>query len=221
LKTAYKRLLPLFTNSEFRLDSTNNGVSHRPKLTANCKVGFSLAAVLSDGSAERFLVYFSFFVFLGFLILSSSMYESFVSFSIFDTFNMLFAFHLDPALNGFGYQKVYATSSGVSASPSFNHLPTAYSGVAYTSRDTPVLVTLKATDQDGDALTFFPSLLSTKTAHGKLGSLRDYSTSSSMTTARITYFPDPGYSGTDNFAYQTADKSNAVSNVASISLIIR
>ena len=127
--------------------------------------------------------------------------------------------HFDLYADNLGYRMVYATSAAYE-SPSPNHPPTAYSGVSYTTRDTPVLITLRATDQDGDPLTFFPSLLSTKTAHGKLGSLTDYSTSSAITTARITYSPDHGYVGTDSFAYQAADISNAAGNIAIINIII-
>jgi hypothetical protein len=115
------------------------------------------------------------------------------------------------------YQYSYSTAT---ATPSINHPPTAYPGAASTRSDTPVLVTLRATDEDGDPLTFFPALLSTKTSHGELGPVLDYSTSSTMTTARLTYLPDPGYSGSDTFSYQAVDKSNTVSNVAIINLFV-
>jgi hypothetical protein len=121
--------------------------------------------------------------------------------------------------SGFGFQRVYAIPD-VYESPLPNHVPTAYSGASFTTKDTPIVITLRAIDQDGDSLTFFPSHLITKTAHGKLGSLTDYRTSSSLTMAQITYFPDPGYTGTDSFSYQVADKNNAASNVATISVVI-
>ena len=211
-------------NNDCMLYTSSNRERHCPAPIASCMAGFSSAVF--DNSAERFFVYFSFFIFLGFQILSTNMYGSYVSFDntlnvAVDKFNRVFAFHLDPVLNGFGYQKVYATSSGATEPPSINHLPTALSGVAYTTRDTPVYITIRATDQDGDPLTFFPSLLSTKTAHGKLGALTDYSTSLSLTTARIAYLPDRGYIGSDSFSYQAADTNNAASNVATIYLTIR
>ena len=206
---------------------TNKGEGHYPGLVANCKAGFSSAGLNYD-SAVRFLFYFSLFIFLGFQVpLFSNIYDSYISYdnplgTSVNSFNSLLAFHLGTVLNDFSYQNVYGTSVGASSSvPSINHLPIASPGVAYTTRDTPVFITLSANDQDGDPLTFFPSLLSTKTAHGKLGALTDYSTSSSLTTARIAYFPDRGYIGSDSFSYQAADTSNAASNVATIYLIIR
>jgi hypothetical protein len=209
---------------------TNKGKRHCPELIANCNAGFSSAG-LNYGSAsdERFLFYFFLlFIFLGFQVpLFSNIYDSYVSFdnplgTSVNSFNSLLAFHLGTVLNDFSYQNVYGTSAGASAPPpSINHLPIAYSEVVYTMRDNQVFITLRATDQDGDPLTFFPSLLSTKTTHGKLGALTDYSTSSSLTTARIAYFPDPGYIGSDSFSYQAADTDNAASNVATIYLNIR
>jgi hypothetical protein len=215
------------------LDITNKGERHCPGLIANCKAGFSSAGLnCGSASAVRFLFYFFlfiFFIYLGFQVpLFSNIYDSYVSFdnplgTSVNSFNPLLAFHLGTVLNDFSYQNVYGTSAGASSPPPppINHLPVAYPGVAHTTRDTPVFITLSANDQDGDPLTFFPSLLSTKTAHGKLGALTDYSTSSSLTTARIAYFPDRGYIGSDSFSYQAADTNNAASNVATIYLIIR
>ena len=207
---------------------TDMGERHCPGLIADCKAGFSSSGLnYGSASAVRFLFYFSLFIFLGFQVpLFSNIYDSYISYdnplgTSVNSFNSLLAFHLGTVLNDFSYQNVYGTSAGASPPPSINHLPIAYPEVVYTTQDTLVLITLRATDQDGDPLTFFPSLLSTKTAHGKLGALTDYSTSSSLTTARIAYFPDRGYIGSDSFSYQAADTNNAVSNVATIYLIIR
>jgi len=101
-----------------------------------------------------------------------------------------------------------------------NHHPVAYSTSVHVTSDMSGVVSLKGSDPDGDPLTFFPTLLSTKTLHGKIGTVVDSSTSSAETTARMTYFPDPGYTGSDSFTYQAVDTSNAVSNVATINLII-
>jgi hypothetical protein len=170
--------------------------------------------------------FLSILIFMAFQVLSlyylhSSFDNSFGTFV--NTFKDLSAVNFDRISDGINYQKVHATSAMPESpsSPPPNHPPTAHPGVSYTTRDTPVFVTLRATDQDGDPLTFFSAVLSTKTAHGKLGALTDYSTSSTITTAWIAYFPDPGYTGSDSFTYQAADISNAASNVATINIIVR
>ncbi|RMH45258.1 MAG: tandem-95 repeat protein [Deltaproteobacteria bacterium] len=65
-----------------------------------------------------------------------------------------------------------------------------------TEEDTPVSISVSATDPDGDALTF----TATEPAHGTLsGTLPD-----------ATYTPDPDFSGDDSFAVQVSDGENSI-----------
>jgi hypothetical protein len=75
-----------------------------------------------------------------------------------------------------------------------------------TAEDTPVAVTLGATDADGDALT--PTIL-TAPAHGTL----------TGTFPNLTYTPAANYNGTDLFTYKVND-GQADSNTATVRLTI-
>lgn len=87
-----------------------------------------------------------------------------------------------------------------------NRPPVAQDQSVTTPQDTPVAITLRATDPDNDRLTY--DLLSTP-RNGTLsgnGNVR-------------TYTPNPGYSGTDSFTF-TATDGRARSNVATVIITV-
>ena len=90
-----------------------------------------------------------------------------------------------------------------------NHAPAAQDQAVATNVETPLNVTLTATDIDGDTLTF---IVVTPPGHGEL----------SGTAPDLTYTPNAGFSGSDNFTFKAND-SIADSNIATvmISIMIR
>jgi hypothetical protein len=93
-----------------------------------------------------------------------------------------------------------------SGSVRVNHSPVAAEIALTTDEDTPVGLTLSATDADGDSLTFE---IVTPPSHGTL----------SGSGASLSYTPAPGFIGTDSFTYQ-ADDSMAASNAATVSIAV-
>lgn len=88
-----------------------------------------------------------------------------------------------------------------------NDPPTASSQIATTDEDTPLPLTLGATDVEGDALTF----QITPPAHGTL----------SGTAPNLIYTPHANYFGDDLFTFTVTDSSNAVSQLAAVSITVR
>ncbi len=88
-----------------------------------------------------------------------------------------------------------------------NRAPAASDVSVATDQDTPMGVTLAASDPDGDALTY---AVAAGPAHGTL----------SGSGASRTYTPAPGYSGADSFTY-TANDGKASSNTATVSITVR
>ncbi|MDC0710155.1 kelch repeat-containing protein [Stigmatella sp. ncwal1] len=93
----------------------------------------------------------------------------------------------------------FKASDGLTASPIvpvslwvLNASPVAQALSFQTSAGTPVAVTLRATDADGDALTFG---VVTPPVHGSL----------SGSPPALLYTPEPGYTGPDSFTYQASD----------------
>ncbi|MDC0710796.1 kelch repeat-containing protein [Stigmatella sp. ncwal1] len=93
----------------------------------------------------------------------------------------------------------FKASDGLTASPVIpvslwvlNAAPVAQALSIQTSEGTPVAVTLRATDADGDALAFG---VVTPPAHGSL----------SGSPPALLYTPEPGYTGPDSFTYQASD----------------
>ncbi|HVZ21325.1 MAG TPA: Ig-like domain-containing protein, partial [Vicinamibacterales bacterium] len=94
-----------------------------------------------------------------------------------------------------------------------NFAPVANSAAAQTNEDVPVVVTLTASDQDGDPLAF--SIVAPP-QHGTLGSVA----STGNGTATVNYTPAENYNGLDSFTFKARDTASADSNVATISLTI-
>jgi hypothetical protein len=89
--------------------------------------------------------------------------------------------------------------------PSLNHVPVANSQ-SLTSRGESIAITLTATDQDNDALTYH---IVTAPSHGTLGGL----------PPQLTYTPTAGFSGTDTFTF-TASDLVSTSNVATVTISV-
>jgi hypothetical protein len=80
-----------------------------------------------------------------------------------------------------------------------NHSPVAESQNVTTAEDTAQAITLSATDQDGDALTYS---VSTMPMHGVL----------SGSNANRTYTPDANYNGSDSFTFTANDGKGGTSS---------
>src|SRR5438034_847467 len=87
-----------------------------------------------------------------------------------------------------------------------NTPPVAKGQSVTTNPDTPVAITLVATDADGDTLTY---TVASPPANGSL----------SGTAPNLTYTPNPGFSGTDSFSF-TAKDSQSTSNLATVSITV-
>jgi chitinase len=123
---------------------------------------------------------------------------------------------LNPALNRSGSVTITLTVSDgeftdtsqfILAVNAVNDAPVAQSQTLTTNANTPVNITLQATDVENSALTY--SII-TAPAHGTL----------SGTGASRTYTPAANYSGTDSFTFRANDGS-ANSNTATINLTVR
>lgn len=87
-----------------------------------------------------------------------------------------------------------------------NHAPVAQDQSVATNQDTPKAITLVATDEDNDPLTYS---VASQPSHGKLaGSAPD-----------LTYTPDASYSGPDSFTFKAND-GTVDSNIASVSISV-
>ena len=78
---------------------------------------------------------------------------------------------------------------------SINDAPIAKPGSLTTQEDTPIPVTLMATDPDGDTLTYE---IVTAPAYGKL----------TQAAPNMIYMPDNNYNGTDSFSFRASDGTN-------------
>ncbi|MEV6983695.1 Ig-like domain-containing protein [Sphaerisporangium sp. NPDC051017] len=94
----------------------------------------------------------------------------------------------------------------VKVDPGANQAPTAHDVTVTTPESTPVKVTLKAEDADGDALTY---RVVQAPAHGTV----------SGTGPDLTYTPEKGWSGTDTFTWTASDgKEEAAPATATITV---
>jgi len=91
-------------------------------------------------------------------------------------------------------------------SPPINRPPVAIDAVVTTTQDTPITITLSASDPNGDSLTF--SVITGPT-HGTL----------SGAAPNLTYTPSPGYSGLDSFTF-TANDGHVDSNSATVTITV-
>jgi hypothetical protein len=89
-----------------------------------------------------------------------------------------------------------------------NQAPVAADQSVATDQETPVQVTLGASDADGDALSF---VVVDGPQHGSLGALSG---------SKLTYTPAAGYSGPDSFTFKANDGA-LDSNVATVSITVR
>jgi len=87
-----------------------------------------------------------------------------------------------------------------------NDAPVAQDGTASTDEDTPVAITLSASDIDGDGLTY---AVVTPPAHGAL----------SGTAPNLTYTPSGDYNGPDSFTFKAND-GTVDSNIASVDITV-
>jgi hypothetical protein len=92
-----------------------------------------------------------------------------------------------------------------------NHPPTVSDQLVTTSMDKPVNITLTASDPEiNDNLT---AAIVSKPLHGTLSDIN-------QNTGIITYTPNPGFTGTDEFTFKVNDGKVDSSNVGTVSVII-
>lgn len=84
--------------------------------------------------------------------------------------------------------------------------PVAHDQTVTTDEDTPVAITLTASDADGDALTF--SVVDPPTHGGLSGAAPD-----------LTYTPDADYNGSDSFTFKANDGTDD-SNIATVTITV-
>ncbi|HUR15638.1 MAG TPA: tandem-95 repeat protein [Mycobacteriales bacterium] len=89
---------------------------------------------------------------------------------------------------------------------------------AGTDEDTPVTVTLRGNDVDGDCPLSFSVLSGPQ--HGALGSLSSPSCATGAATATVTYTPASNFSGSDSFTYQVRDPSSGASVPATLDVSV-
>jgi hypothetical protein len=87
-----------------------------------------------------------------------------------------------------------------------DNAPVAYNQTANTTEDIPVAFNLEASDVDGDSLSY---QIVTSPVYGSL----------SGTAPNLTYTPNPGYTGLDNFTFKANDGTKD-SNIATVTLNI-
>jgi hypothetical protein len=85
-----------------------------------------------------------------------------------------------------------------SGSPPINHPPTCPAQTFSVAHDTATAITLSCTDQDaGDTVSY---AVHSTPAHGTISPYRG---------ANLTYTPNPGYSGPDQFSFDATDNHGA------------
>jgi hypothetical protein len=94
----------------------------------------------------------------------------------------------------------------ITVTAALNHAPVANAQSATANEDTPKAITLTATDQDGDTLTYS---VVTGPDHGTLAG----------SAPSLTYTPAANYSGPDSFAFKAND-GKADSNVATVTITV-
>jgi large repetitive protein len=95
----------------------------------------------------------------------------------------------------------------LNVAPLDNTAPVAENSTVTTPEDTPVAITLLASDVDGDPLTYE---IVTPPVHGTL----------SGTGANRTYSPNLNYNGPDSFTFRVKDDDDEYSNTATVSITV-
>ena len=127
--------------------------------------------------------------------------------------NEAFNVHLSGASNA-----TIGDADGVGTITNDDHAPVADTVSVSTERNVSKIITLSASDADGDALTF--SIVPTSGPdHGTLGSISTPVCASGSCTATVTYSPNCNYTGSDTFAYKVSDGANE-SAVAIVSITV-
>ena len=100
----------------------------------------------------------------------------------------------------------YIANNIASVQTLVNHPPVANDQSVTTDEDTPLVITLTATDVDGDLLSYS---VVTSPAHGSL----------SGSAPNLTYTPSPDYNGSDSFTFRVSDDMVS-SNIAAVSIAV-
>jgi hypothetical protein len=96
--------------------------------------------------------------------------------------------------------------------------PVALDGSAVTAEDTPVTLTLRATDADGAAdEAAFSFRIETAPAHGTLGPVGPVQRTGTAFTAAVEYTPSPDFAGADALGFSAHDGAEG-SNVATVTV---
>ena len=101
--------------------------------------------------------------------------------------------------------------SDVYAETGVKHAPLAKDQLVPATADQPVAITLTATDEDGDTLSF--AILGPP-ARGTLSAL-------DAETGNVTYTPTPGWKGTDRFTFKAVDATGLNSNRGAITVEVK
>ncbi|MBN9295973.1 MAG: tandem-95 repeat protein [Filimonas sp.] len=106
-----------------------------------------------------------------------------------------------------------AISNIATGTITINKPPTAVNDGATTNPNTPVTIDILANDVKGDA-NLAPStvVIVKQPDHGTL--------TIDPVTGKVTYTPNPNYYGTDNFTYTVKDANGAISNVATVNIVV-
>ena len=103
----------------------------------------------------------------------------------------------------------YGGASGAATvSITVNAAPVASAQSVTTNQETAKIITLAATDAEGDAISY--SVVSNP-SHGSLGGISGN---------QITYTPAAGYFGGDSFTFRAIDAKGAVSNTATVTITV-
>jgi len=91
-----------------------------------------------------------------------------------------------------------------------NNPPIAEDQEVSVKKNKATLITLSATDPDGDTLTFS---IESGPSHGTLSNF-------DIVTGTLTYIPDKKFTGEDQFTFKATDINGAISNIATVSIVI-
>ncbi len=114
--------------------------------------------------------------------------------------------------NNIAVEVVEETATGfrIIINPS-NHPPVANDQSVDTNQNTPISITLSATDPDGDPIAYS---IVTNPSQGNLNMFNP-------STGTVTYVPTASYFGPDSFTFKATDSRGADSNIATVSIMIK